>query len=140
MIVCFSPKRTFQAQLPAAHFVADRGECQLSNSIASAGCVINSSSMKNTILFSNVKIGANCKLENAVIMPGCDIGANCRLSNVFVDNSCLVCNATVIGEDLERDRRNFDITENSVVVINREMMGQGVQYMPGIKPEDMQSA
>jgi glucose-1-phosphate adenylyltransferase len=73
-------------------------------------------------------------------MPGCDIGANCRLSNVFVDNSCLVCNGTVIGEDLERDRRNFDITENGVVVVNREMMGQGVQYMPGITPEDMQSA
>jgi ribosomal protein S10 len=37
-------------------------------------------------------------------------------------------------------RRNFDITENGVVVVNREMMGQGVQYMPGITPEDMQSA
>jgi glucose-1-phosphate adenylyltransferase len=89
------PIYTYQAQLPAAHFVSDHSECQVSNSSVSAGCVINGSSIKNTILFSNVKVGANCKLENAVVMPGCDIGANCRLTNVFIDNSCIVPDGTV---------------------------------------------
>jgi len=133
------PIYTYQPQLPAAHFIADDSECQVSNSIASGGCVINCSSVRNTILFSNVKIGANCKLENAVIMPGCDIGPNSRLTNVFVDNSCIIPRDTVIGEDLERDAKRFETTEGGVVLVNRKMLGQGLQYIPGIVQETMRT-
>lgn len=133
------PIYTYQPQLPAAHFISDHGECKLSNSIASGGCVVDSSSLKNTILFSNVKIGANCRLENSVIMPGCDIGANSRLKNVIVDNACIVARDTVIGEDRKKDAQKYDVTEAGVVVVNRKMLGQGVQYVPGILPDDMRT-
>ena len=131
------PIYTYQPQLPPAHFIGDHGESLIGNSIASGGCIINRSSLKNTILFSNVKIGENCQLENAVIMPGCEIGANCRLKNVFIDNSCIVAHGTVIGENREEDAKRFEITEGGVVVVNRKMLGQGLQYVPGIIPESM---
>lgn len=130
---------TYQPQLPAAHFIGGDGECSISNSIASGGCVVNRSALKNTILFSNVKIGENCQLENAVIMPGCDIGPNCRLKNVLVDNLSIITHDTVIGEDREKDEKRFDITDGGVVVVNRRMLGQGLQYIPGVVPESMKA-
>lgn len=127
---------TYQPQLPSAHFI---GNCTVSNTIASGGCVIHSSSLKNSLLFSNVKMGNNCQLENAVIMPGCEIGDNCRLKNVFIDNKSIVLHDTVIGEDPEQDRKNYIITDGGIVVVNRKMLGQGAQYMPSLLSDAMKS-
>jgi glucose-1-phosphate adenylyltransferase len=133
------PIYTFQPQLPPAHFIGEQGESQIGNSIASGGCIINRSYLNNAILFSNVKIGKNCMLKNAVVMPGCEIGSNCRLTNVFIDNSCVVPANTIIGEDPEKDAESYIITDGGVVVVNREMLGQGQSYMPGVIPETMRS-
>jgi glucose-1-phosphate adenylyltransferase len=133
------PIYTYQPQLPSAHFVGEQGENKIGNSVISGGCVVNRSSLHNAVLFSNVKVGNNCELHNAVIMPGCEIGDNCRLNNVFIDNQCIISRNTVIGEDPEKDAKHFKITEEGVVVVNRKMLGQGVQYMPGIVPETMKS-
>lgn len=131
------PIYTYQPQLPAAHFVSDNGGCHISNSIVSGGCTIDNSSLENTILFSNVKIGANCRLENAVIMPGCNIGANCRLKNVFIDNSCILPKGTMIGDNGKQDAKLFGVSDGGIVIVNRKMLGQGVQYIPGIVQETM---
>ena len=133
------PIYTYHPQLPPAHFISNKQNCELSNSIASGGCVIKASRLKNTVLFSNVQIGSECELENAVIMPGCEIGDNCHLKNVFIDNSSIVPRNTVIGEDAEKDADRFEVTEKGVVVVNRRMLGQGVQYIPGAVPAKMKS-
>jgi glucose-1-phosphate adenylyltransferase len=133
------PIYTYHPQLPSAHFISNSRQCEISNSLASGGCVVNSSKLKNTVLFSNVHIGSECELENAVIMPGCEIGSNCRLKNVFVDNSCIIPRNTVIGEDHEKDASRFHVTEKGVVVVNRKMLGQGVQYIPGMVKSTMKS-
>ena len=133
------PIYTYQPQLPPAHFIGDHGESRIGNSIASGGCIINRSMLNNAVLFSNVRICENCELENAVIMPGCEIGENSRLKNVFIDNLCVIPPNTVIGEDREKDEKRFPVTEGGVVVVNRRMLGQGLQYMPGILQETMKS-
>ena len=133
------PIYTYHPQLPPAHFISGEHKCELSNSMASGGCVVNSSTLKNTVLFSNVHIGSGCELENAVIMPGCEIGENSRLKNVFLDNSSIISRNSVIGEDREKDSTRFEVTEKGVVVVNRRMLGQGVQYIPGVVPSKMKS-
>jgi glucose-1-phosphate adenylyltransferase len=129
------PVYTHQPQLPPAHFVGNSRACTVRNSIASGGCVIEKSSLYDSILFSLVKVHAGCALQGVVALPGCDIGAGSQLKNVLLDNQCMVPPGTIIGEDPEEDGKRFHITERGIVVVNREMLGQGAHYMPGVEPE-----
>ncbi len=127
------PVFTYQPQLPPAHFIGNNHACTLTNSMACGGCIIDKSSLYNSIMFSNVRVDSGCSLEGVVALPGCEIGAGSRLKNVLFDNKCHVPAGTIIGEDPEQDRRRFYITEGGIVVVNREMLGQGIHYMPGVK-------
>ena len=95
---------------------------------------MDSSSVTNSVLFSNVLVDNNCELDGVMALPGCRIGAGSRLTNVILDNGCCVPEGTVIGENPEEDRKRFVVTPGGVTVVNREMLGQGVQYQPGLMP------
>jgi len=129
------PVYTHQPQLPPAHFVGNSRACTLRNSMASGGCVIEKSSLYDSILFSLVKVHAGCALQGVVALPGCDIGAGSQLKNVLLDNQCRVPPGTIIGEDPGQDARRFHITDGGIAVVNREMLGQGAHYLPGVEPE-----
>ena len=123
---------TYQPQLPPAYF-RDGGDMHsIEDSMVSGGCVIVESLLKDSILFSNVKVHAGCQLDGVLALPGCEIGAGSRLKNVILDNQCQVPDGTVIGEDLESDRQKYFVTEGGVVVVNRKALGQGDSYMPGV--------
>ncbi|HEC13364.1 MAG TPA: glucose-1-phosphate adenylyltransferase [Acidiferrobacteraceae bacterium] len=129
------PVYTHQPQLPPAHFIGNSRACTLRNSMASGGCVIEKSSLYDSMLFSLVKVHDGCALQGVLALPGCEIGAGSRLTNVLLDNQCQVPEGTIIGENHTEDAKHFHITEDGIVVVNREMLGQGVHYMPGVMPE-----
>lgn len=103
----------------------------------SAGCIVDSSSLTNSMLYSNVTVDAGCKLDGVLALPGCRIGAGSRLTNVILDNQCQVPVGTLIGEAPAKDAERFVVTPGGVTVVNREMLGQGVQYIPGIMPQEL---
>ncbi|MCG6872574.1 MAG: glucose-1-phosphate adenylyltransferase [Gammaproteobacteria bacterium] len=126
------PIFTYQPQLPSARFT-DHGPshgCRMIDAIASGGCVITESEVQESILFSNVRIGRGCKLDGVLALPDVSVGEGCRLKRVILDNGCRVPAGTVIGEDAEEDARRFYRTEQGVVVVNRDMLGQEHQYQP----------
>jgi glucose-1-phosphate adenylyltransferase len=125
------PVMTYQPQLPPAQFIGDADPCRVDNSMVSGGCVIQRSNLERTLLFSNVKVQDGCSLRGVLALPGCEIGAGSRLRNVILDNACRLPGGSVIGENPEDDGRRFHITENGVVVVNREMLNQGLIYRPG---------
>ena len=127
---------TYQPQLPPAHFI-DGGDLHgIEDSMVSGGCVVVESMLRNSILFSNVKVHAGCQLSGVLALPGCEIGAGSRITNAILDNQCHVPPATVIGEDPEHDRQHYDVTEDGIVVVNRKLLGQGVSYIPGVIPQN----
>ncbi len=129
------PFMTYQAQLPPAQFVGCGSKCHVENSMVSGGCVVQKSNLTTTLLFSNVKVQEGCDLEGVLALPGSEIGAGSRLRNVILDNQCQVPPGSVIGEDHKLDAKLFHITEGGIVVVNREMLGQGSHYMPGLVPD-----
>jgi len=129
------PVMTYQAQLPPAQFIGGNTGCQVDNSIVSGGCVIHTSDLENTMLFSNVRVHDGCSLHGVLALPACEIGAGSRLRNVILDNGCRVPEGSVIGEDPQEDSRRFDVTEDGLVVVNRKMLGQGSVYRIGIRHE-----
>lgn len=129
------PIMTYQPQLPPAQFIGDGNVCKAKNSMVSGGCIVQESALDTTLLFSNVKVHEGCRLQGVLALPGCDIGAGSQLTNVILDDRCQVPQGSVIGLNAELDKKRFHVTEGGVVVVNREMLGQGSHYMPAIPAE-----
>ena len=127
---------TSQPQLPPAHFVDGGDSHGTKDAMVSGGCVVIDSQLRDTILFSNVKIHKGSQLEGVLALPGCEIGAGSRIKNAILDNQCDIPDGTVIGENPALDRQRFTVTESGLVVVNRKMLGQGDSYIPGVIPQN----
>ena len=126
------PTLTYQPQLPPAHFVGGGDSHGIEDSMVSGGCVVGQSRLRNSILFSNVKVQPGCHLDGVLALPGCEVGTGVRLRNTILDNECKVPDGTVIGEDPALDGQRYAITEGGVVVVNRRLLGQSNGYIPDI--------
>jgi len=129
------PISTYQPQLPPAQFSGSGRMCRVENAMVSGGCVIESSNLDTSVLYSNVKVHADCDLQGVLALPGCEIGAGSRLKGAILDNKCNIPAGSVIGEDSRKDKQRFHISEGGVVVVNRTSLGQGDSYQPNILTE-----
>ena len=118
------PIWTYQEQLPPAKFVHDhdgrRGTAL--DSLISGGCIVSGSTVRNSILFSNVLVRSYCEINEAVVLPDVQIDRHCRLRKVVIDRHCRIPEKLVIGEDPVEDARRFHRTENGVVLVTAEML------------------
>ena len=80
--------------------------------------------MNHSLLFSGVQVHSYVRLQDAVVLPGVDIGRCCRISKAIIDRACAIPPGSVTGENAEDDARRFYRTEQGVVLITREMLGQ----------------
>ncbi len=120
------PIWTYQEQLPPAKFVFndDDRRGMAVDAMVSGGCLISGAKVVNSLLFSNVKVNSYSSLEDAVILPDVEIGRHCHLKRVVVDKGCSIPPQTVIGQDLTKDAKRFYVTEQGIVLVTPEMLGQ----------------
>lgn len=120
------PIWTYQEQLPPAKFVFDdedrRGTAI--DSMVSGGCIISGALLRHSLLFSNVVINAYSRLEDTVVLPDVHIGERCRITKAVIDKGCIVPDGTIIGEDPDADAERFHVTEEGVVLVTPELLGQ----------------
>jgi glucose-1-phosphate adenylyltransferase len=125
------PIWTHQEQLPPAKFVFDdddrRG--QALDSMVSGGCIISGSTVRRSLLFSNVQVRSYSSIEDSVILPNVDIGRNVRLRRVVVDKNCEIPPGSMIGFDPVEDRKRFYVTENGITLVTAEMLGQKIHHV-----------
>ncbi len=123
------PIWTYQEQLPPAKFVFDddgrRG--MAIDSMVSGGCIISGSEIKHSLLFSDVLVNEHTTLQDTVVLPNVRIGKNCRLNRVVIDKGCEIPDGMVIGEDRAADKaKGFYISEGGIVLVTPEMLGQNL--------------
>jgi len=120
------PIWTLQRQLPPAKFVPDRdgNAGQSVNLIVSGGCIVSGSGVRNSVLFSGVRVHSFCDIQEAVVLPDVNIGRGARLKKVVIDRACVIPDGLVVGEDPEADAARFERTDSGVVLITREMLGR----------------
>lgn len=118
------PIWTYQEQLPPAKFVFNdehrRGMAV--DSLVSGGCIISGSTVRHSVLFSQVRVHSYSVVQDAVILPRVTIGRHCRLSKVVIDDGCHIPDGTIVGEDPLADAQRFHRTAGGVVLITREML------------------
>jgi glucose-1-phosphate adenylyltransferase len=118
------PIWTYQAQLPPAKFVLDDADRhgRALNSMVSGGCIISGALVRESVLFSNVRVHELSLVERSIILPNVEIGRDCRIVHTIIDEEVVIPDGTVIGEDPAEDRRRFYVTKEGVVLVTPDMM------------------
>ncbi|MBF0388734.1 MAG: glucose-1-phosphate adenylyltransferase [Desulfamplus sp.] len=113
------PLRSYHPAVPPAKFVHDEQNRvgHAINSAISSGCIISGSVVNQSILGYSVHVHSHSYIEKCVIMSNCDIGAGCRIKKAIFDQEVVVAPNTVIGEDIEFDKKRFQVSESGIVVI-----------------------
>lgn len=125
------PIWTYQEQLPPAKFVFDDDERRgmAVDSMVSGGCVISGAKVKDSLLFSNVRVNSYSEVDHSVILPDVNIGRNCRITKAVIDRGCDIPEGTIIGEDPVADAERFYVSEQGVVLVTPEMLGQVIHHV-----------
>ena len=120
------PVWTYQTQHPPAKFIFDDDEARgmAIDSLVSGGCIISGALVKRSVIFFGTEIERGSVVMDSVVLPKVSIGENCRITSAIIDKACAIPDGMVIGEDLDEDRERFHVTENGIVLVTPEMLGQ----------------
>lgn len=120
------PIMTYQGQSPPAKFVfaqeAEGGRLGVAlDSIVCGGCIVSGGRVQSSVLSPNVRVNSYADVRDSVILENVEIGRYCKIQRAIIDKDVKVPPQTVIGYDLEEDKKRFFVTESGVVVVSKEM-------------------
>ncbi|OFZ68079.1 MAG: glucose-1-phosphate adenylyltransferase [Betaproteobacteria bacterium RBG_16_56_24] len=122
------PIWTNQEQLPPAKFVFDEDDRRGTaiDSLVSGGCIISGSTVRRSLLFSDVRVSSYCTIEDSVLLPNVNIGRNVTLKRVIVDKGCRIPDGLEVGVNQDEDRKRFHVSAKGVTLITPTMLGQKI--------------
>jgi len=118
------PIWTDQAQLPPAKFVfdADDRRGMAVDSLVSGGCVVSGSTVRRSMLFSNVRANSFCLVEDTVVLPDVELGRHSSIKKAVIDSGCIIPPGLVVGEDPVLDAKRFLRSEKGITLITQQML------------------
>ncbi|HUI58882.1 MAG TPA: glucose-1-phosphate adenylyltransferase, partial [Steroidobacteraceae bacterium] len=118
------PIWTYQVQQPPAKFVLDEeGRRGMAiNSVVSGGCIISGAVVRQSLLFSDVRVDERSSIQRSVILPHVEIGPGCVLEGAIIDEGCEIPGGMQIGVNREADAQRFHVTEKGVVLVTADML------------------
>jgi glucose-1-phosphate adenylyltransferase len=118
------PIWTYAEITPPAKFVHDeegrRGEAV--SSLVSGGCIVSGGSLRQSLLFSGVRVHSFAQVEGAVILPNANVARGARLRNVIVEKAVKIPEGLVVGYDPVEDARRFRRTNKGICLITQPMI------------------
>jgi len=120
------PIWTHQEQVPPAKFVFDdegrRGSAV--DSMIAGGCIVSGASIQHSLLFPRVRVHSYAHVKDSVLFPDVDVGRNCRIQHALIDRGCKIPEGTEIGYNREADAKRFHISPKGVVMVTPEMLDE----------------
>jgi glucose-1-phosphate adenylyltransferase len=109
---------TYYPPLPPATFVdVDDRKVKITDSLVSGGSYVQGSTIFKSILGFRTNIATGSHISESVILGDVKIGAGCTIKRAIIDKHVDIAPGTIIGEDLELDRKNFHVSDGGIVVI-----------------------
>jgi len=119
------PIYTVQYNYPPAKFVfrlENEGRVgQATNSLISEGCIISGGQVHHSIISPKVRVNSYAVVEDSIVFENVNIGRHCKIRRAIVDKHVDIPAGTTIGYDLEKDRRQFHVTDSGIVIIPKGM-------------------
>jgi glucose-1-phosphate adenylyltransferase len=118
------PIWTFAEITPPAKFIHDHDDRRgrAISSLVSGGCIVSGAAVKESLLFTGVRVNSYSDVDRAVILPYADVGRSARLRNVVIDRGVRIPEGLVVGEDPDLDAARFRRTEKGVCLITQAMV------------------
>lgn len=118
------PIWTYSESVPPAKFIHDEADRRGSaiSSLVAGGCIISGTTIRNSLLFTQVHTNSYASLEHAVVLPYVNIGRSARLKKVVIDRGVQIPEGLVVGEDPVEDAKWFRVSEEGVTLITKSMM------------------
>lgn len=89
------------------------------DSIVSPGTVISGGKVNHSVLSYNVRVNSWAQVSDSVLMPDVQVGRYCQLKNAIIDKNNNIPQNTVIGYDLEEDKKRFTVSKGGIVVVEK---------------------
>ena len=106
---------------PAKTVFSEHGDtgrrAEVQDSLLSPGVVVSGAKVRRSLLSNRVRVEEHTQLDECIVLRGASIGKHCRLKRVIVDKWNKVPDGTVIGYDLEADRKRFTVSPTGIVVV-----------------------
>ena len=119
------PIFTIRYNYPPAKFVFNNEKEQrigrATDSLISEGCIISGGHAHHCILSPRVRINSYTYVADSILFEDVNVGRHCKIRRTIIDKHVDVPAGTVIGYDLEEDRKRFQVTESGLVVIPKGM-------------------
>lgn len=118
------PIRTYQEQLPPAKTVFSSGDRKavVSDSVIAHACIVSGAQAYRSVLSPWVKLHSYSEVTDSILFENVEIGRNCRIKKTIIDKNVKVPPGTIIGYDIEEDKKRFTVSENSVVVLQKDFI------------------
>ncbi len=115
------PLHSWQRQYPPAKFVfADPQRMGVAfDSIVSGGSIISGGRVSRSVVGYDVRVNSYSEVEESIIFNHVNIGRHSRIRRAIIDRHVNLPEGTVIGHDLEADRRRYHVSDSGVVVVVR---------------------
>lgn len=116
------PMRTRIHQYPPAKFVfGEPGRTGMAiNSVISGGCIISGSTVRSSVLSHDVRVNSYAEVDSTIVFSHVDIGRHCRIQRAIIDRHVHIPEGTVIGYDMEEDKKNYFVTPSGLTVVTRD--------------------
>ena len=116
------PIRTHQRQYPPAKFVfSEPGRTGMAvDSVVSSGCIVSGAAVRKSVLSPDVRVNSYAEVESCIVFSHVNIGRHCRIRRAIIDRDVHIPEGSVIGYDMEEDRRNYFVTETGITVVTRD--------------------
>jgi len=119
------PIYTVQYNYPPAKFVfrlESEGRIgRATDSLISEGCIVSGGQVHHSIISPRVRINSYAVVEDSIVFENVNIGRHCKIRRAIVDKHVDIPAGTTIGYDLDKDRRQFHVSESGIVIIPKGM-------------------
>jgi glucose-1-phosphate adenylyltransferase len=121
------PVHTVYSPYPPAKMVFSGGKDgkrigMVLDSIICDGAIVSGGKVVRSIISPNVRVHSYTEIEDSMLMEGVEIGRNCKIRRTIIDKSVKIPPRTVIGYDLEDDKKKFDVSPGGIVVVAKNTM------------------
>ena len=119
------PIYTANPAAPPAKFVfndtAGNRVGKATDSLICEGCIISGGAVHKSVLSPRVRVNSYSTVEDSILFEGVVVGRHCKIKRAIIDKNVEIPPNTIIGQNLEEDRKRFHVTEAGVVVIPKGM-------------------